>query len=152
MAGEQAVRDALLVDEGDTVVELGVFPPPPGEFANSEAAEGTGEEHSTSMSGDMLALLGLTEHWSTAQHIQPSLPAGRALRHDVDPRIVLLEDIPEPLAVVGGVVKRGPRQWIMDTRSAEPAVIVVPHHDHERLIIWGANEVIRLFSWQAGRA
>jgi hypothetical protein len=152
MAGEQAIRELLDLDERETVVEIGVFPSPSSEIAEAEAAEGVAEERSAGMSGDMLALLGMTEHWSVAPRIAPVLPRGRALRYDIDPRIVLLEDIPEPITSRGGVVRDGPGRWLMDTRNDEPAVLVLSGDDgHDRLVLWGAGGKVRMFSWRGKR-
>jgi hypothetical protein len=152
MAGEQAIRELLDLDERETVVEIGVFPSPSSEIADADAAEGVGEERSIGMSGDMLALLGMNEHWSVAPRIGPALPRGRALRHDIDPRILLLEDIPEPIASHGSVYRDGPERWLVDTRNDEPAVLVVPVEDDDaRLVIWGAGGKVRMFSWRGKR-
>jgi hypothetical protein len=133
-------------------VEIGVFSPPPAEFLEKEAADDVGEEQSVGMSGDMLALLGLTEHWSVEPHIAPALPKGRALRYDIDPRIVLLEDIPEPVMTHGSVYKDGPERWLIDTRNDDAAVLILPsQYNHGRLVIWGAGGKVRMFSWQGKR-
>lgn len=153
MAGEQAVRELLHLDDNQRVVELGVFPPPPDEIPTEESMAGTAEEHGTGMSGDMYALLGLTDHWSVANRIDPALPEGRALRYDIDSRILLFEDIPEPSVVVGSVYHRaGDRRWIMDTRNDEPAAIVMERPNHEQLVIWGAMGEVRMFVLQEARA
>lgn len=150
MAGEAKIRELLELEDDQILVDIGVFPPPPSELDSSEAAEGTGEEHSVGMSGDMLAILGLHDHWTVAQRIEPSLPRGRALRYDIDPRILLLEDIPEPTATLGSVHKNGGRGWLLDARAEEPAVVVLPMEKNgDRLVIAGAQGNIRMFLWKS---
>jgi len=132
---EQRIREILRLAPDAPVHEVGVFTPAPAIYEGGIA-------------GIDLPDLGLEDHFSEEPHVQPLLPRGRARRWDVDPRVLVLEEIPEPVKTVGPVTRLGDDEWVIDTRG-ETAAALIDCDDHG-LVIWGQAGQTRLFT--LGRA
>ncbi len=147
---EEKVREVLGLGDRDQLDEQGVFPPPraddlappiPGQGALAPGVV-LGEEWLNEQE--------MAELFSDDPTISAVLPEGRAKRLDVDPRIVVFEDLPEATATEGDVFPAGGRSLVMDARVG-PAALVLPAGDHE-VVLLGEQGDLRLFVLRRGDA
>jgi len=140
------IRRALLLSSSDEIHEIGVFPAPPVDLAGPYIAVGhlpEGEE--IALSDEWLAERDLETHVSDEPLLAAMLPRGRVRRLDVDPRIVIFEDIPHAEAVRGPIYRTRNGKWILDSRT-EPAILILLSSAVHDLVIWGESGQVRVFA------
>lgn len=148
MLSEMEVRRALGLAAEDSVQELGVFIPPEVDWSGElpEARLPSGEE--LALSEEWLSDTDLEGHFSNEPTLTALLWRGRAKRLDVDPRILVFENIPTPRWTQGRVTSFDGR-WVLDSRS-QPAILELSNQ-HRELVFWGQEGKIRIYAVERRR-
>lgn len=155
MVREAQVRKSLGLNPNDELDERGVYPPHappdlPETPTRLEEKEGPGAGE-VLLNEEWLSDQELEEHFSEEPHVSAAIPRpveipaarARVKRLDIDSRILVFEQIPEPKSALGAVrAVRGGR-WVMDSRSE--AALVFADQDHD-VVVWGEAGTVRLFA------
>lgn len=151
MVREAAVQSALGLGPDEQLQERGVYRPSlDGELAQPPS----GPERSATL-GPGETILGpewlddeqLEHQFSADPVLAAAFPSGaRVTRADIEPRILLLENIPTPTNSVGHVRLLGKNRWVLDSRGDVAALqLPYPEDDHD-LVVWGERGEVRLFT------
>jgi hypothetical protein len=144
---EARVLRALGISPDEHLEERGVYPPrASGDMAEVPTGSYQPGPEEVVLVEEWLSDAELEHHFSADPTLSAALPwrRGHVKRLDVDPRILLFEDLEPPANSFGPVRAAGSGRWIMDTR-AEPAALVIPNRSHH-LVVWGEEGVVRLFA------
>jgi hypothetical protein len=145
---EARVLRVLGISPDEHLEERGVYPPREagGDMAEVPAGSYQPGREEVVLVEEWLSDAELEHHFSADPTLSAALPSRHGLvkRLDVDPRILMFEDLDPPANSFGPVRSVGRGRWIMDTR-AEPAALVIPNRSHH-LVVWGEEGVVRLFA------
>jgi hypothetical protein len=148
---EELVRQVLGLDEGDKLNERGIYPPPPSdELEPMPAGSDSPGRGEVILSPEWLEEHDAEEYFASDEKLAAALPRGRVKRLGIEPRVLVLEDVPEPTVRRGQVSRLRRGAWVVDARG-EPSAIAVPaaDHDHE-VVIWGEAGDVRLYDLRRG--
>jgi hypothetical protein len=83
--------------------------------------------------------------WIEDRDLSAALPETRALRAEADPALVVIENCPDDCFAYGAVGRHREetKSWIIDSRSNEHALLLLPHGDV--FVVWGHERKIRVF-------
>jgi hypothetical protein len=143
---ETQVARALGFGPDEVLEERGVFPAmQPEDLATvSSLGEDPGRDE-VLLTEEWLSDSELETRFSDDPRLTAALPSGgRVKRLDVDPRVIVFEEIERPTNSLGQVRMLRDGTWIMDTRS-DPAALVIPNSRYQ-LVVWGEGGSVRLFA------
>ena len=145
MVQEDIVRRALGIKDSEHLQERGIYHPPSRvELAQVPPSREPGAPSDLLLAEEWLSDSDLAEHFSEDSALAAVLPQGTVKRLDIDPRIIVVEGLPEPTRRLGDIRSTGTNAWIIDSRDG-PTALAVAQGDHE-IVFWIDNGAVRLFA------
>lgn len=145
---DEDLHDILGLAPGEQLEQLDSIEPPATSVAEGFTMARADPSLPAGLPDELLAAIAREPHAQRDERITRHLPAGEALRWDLDPRVLLLDGVPNPVVASGAVGQAVLHYWVLDTRAERSVVLL---GTTERIVLQARHGAIRVAAVRAAQ-